>query len=399
MGKARPGGRTQPSRHVPPLTRIRRPLSLVGQVETALRQAIADGHFPSGKLPTEVELAEQLGVSRETVRLAAEVLQREGLVVKIRHRGTFTKAPGVPGHIKIVEPNVIGYLQADFLAPEGQEEIANRSISGLMLQGALEEACCAGFQIMVRHAPSTGWREACRQLTEAARLGGLICASYGEEKTLRRQAARGLPTVLLDEETTAPRVHSIRDDCAAGARQAVLHMSRLGHRRIAYAHWSRAEMNRWRPMGYRQGLREAGLPRRQAWEIPTKLTEPGARAMIEQLLALSPPVTALYCFNNTLAGYAVAELRRRGVRVPEDVSVLGGGGEEVPGLTCHQADWYRMGRTAVQVVLRSLADPGRTAVEHIMSPHTLHAGQTAAAPGGSTVGPKPGEVGRPKTRK
>lgn len=377
MTKSRPGG----SHAARPLARIGRPLSLIGQVEAALRQAIADGTFPSGKLPTEVELAEQLGVSRETVRLAAEVLQNEGLLVKIRHRGTFTRQPTVPGRIRAAEPNTIGYLQADFLAAEGQEEVANRSISGLMLQGALAEACRAGLQLVVRNAPSTGWHDACRQLTEAAPLRGLICASYGEEKTLRRLAARVLPTVLLDEETTTPGVHSIRDDCAAGAREAVLYLARLGHRRIAYAHWSRVEMNRWRPMGYRQGLREAGLPRRQVWEIPTQLTEPGARAMIEQLAALSPPVTALYCFNNTLAVYAVAELRRRGVRVPEDVSVLGGGGEEVPGLTCHQADWYEMGRAAVQVVLRNPAAHGRTTGEHLVSPHTLRTGQTAAAPG------------------
>ena len=64
------------------LGRVERPLSLVVQVEQALRQAIEDDRFPDGKLPPEVELAEQLGVGRETVRLAAEVLQREGLLLK-----------------------------------------------------------------------------------------------------------------------------------------------------------------------------------------------------------------------------------------------------------------------------------------------------------------------------
>jgi len=89
--KRRPA-KAQPSS----LDRLSRPLSMVAQVEQALRQAIAADCFPNGKLPTEVELAEQLGVSRETVRLAAEALQRDGLLVKIRHRGTFTQPPG--GH-------------------------------------------------------------------------------------------------------------------------------------------------------------------------------------------------------------------------------------------------------------------------------------------------------------
>jgi DNA-binding GntR family transcriptional regulator len=64
--------------------RIARPLSLVAQVEQLLREAISQGRFSGDRLPTEVELADQLGVSRETVRRATETLQREGLVVKFR---------------------------------------------------------------------------------------------------------------------------------------------------------------------------------------------------------------------------------------------------------------------------------------------------------------------------
>lgn len=58
--------------------RIIRPLSLAAQVEQVLRQAIAEGRWAGSRLPTEVALAEQLGVSRETVCRAADVLQRDG---------------------------------------------------------------------------------------------------------------------------------------------------------------------------------------------------------------------------------------------------------------------------------------------------------------------------------
>ena len=61
----------------PPLKagRIVRPLSLIVQVERILRDAIERGQFPGNRLPTEMELAEQLGASRETVRRAAETLR------------------------------------------------------------------------------------------------------------------------------------------------------------------------------------------------------------------------------------------------------------------------------------------------------------------------------------
>jgi DNA-binding LacI/PurR family transcriptional regulator len=374
--------RGRPPRPRPPaeFDRVRRPLSLVAQVELALRQAIAEDRFPDGKLPPLAALAGQLGVGRETVRVAAEALQHEGLLVKVRKRGTFTRPPLVAGQIQAVETKLLGYLQADFLVAPGQEEVANRGISGLMLQGALAEAGAAGFHLVAQHAPHTRWRQAARELYGGSRLRGLILASYCEDKLLRHLAARGLPTVLLDEDATVPHVHSVRDDSLDGARQAVLCLARLGHRRIAYAHWDRADMNRLRPLGYRQGLRDAGLPHRRRWEILTELTEPGARTLIDRFLALAPRPTALYCFNNTLAHFAVEELRRRGLRVPEDVSVLGAGGEDVPGLSCHQVDWYLMGRTAVRILLRALAATARPAAEHHLAPHALRLGRTTAAP-------------------
>ena len=358
------------------LGRVERPLSLVVQVEQALRQAIEDDRFPDGKLPPEVELAEQLGVGRETVRLAAEVLQREGLLFKVRRRGTFTRPPQTPGQIKPVESKRLGYLQTDFLGAQGMEEVANRAISGMMLQGALAEAGLAGFSLEVHHTPHTRWREAVSSLIENSRLRGLILASYAEEKMLRRLTARDLPIVLLDEDVNVPHIHSVRDDCFEGARMAVLHLAELGHRHIAYAHWQRDDQNRWRPMGFQRGLQDVGLPHRKQNEILTELTEAGAKKLIDRFLKLSVRPTALYCFNNTLANFAIAELQRRSVLVPNDVSIVGAGGEETPGLTCHQVDWYSMGRTAVQIMLRAIANLEQHKPEHYLSPHTLRLGKT-----------------------
>jgi LacI family transcriptional regulator len=355
--------------------RLDRPASLTARVEELLRRAVAEGRFPGGRLPTEVELAEQLGVSRETVRLAAETLQREGLLVKIRRRGTFLRQPELPERISAAPAQVLGYLQAGYSAPRGEEEAVTRVVSGLMLQGSLEEAGRAGLRLAVRHAPSTEIDRAFRMLCLEERVRGVVFASYGEEKLLRRVAGLGLPAVLLDHDLPLPRTSSVRDDSFEGARQAVLYLAELGHRRIAFANWHQADLNPWRVRGYRQGLRDAGLPRRRAWELATELTPEGARRCGAAFLNLAPRPTALYCFTNTLARLVIEELRARAVRVPRHVSVLGGGGEMVPGLACHQADWYAMGRLAVEVLLRGAAP------EHHLCPHTLYPGATVAAPG------------------
>src|SRR5207302_8572619 len=116
----------------PELGRLDRPLSLTARVEQMLREAIAAGRFRDGRLPTEVDLAEQLGVSRETVRLAAEVLQREGLLVKIRRKGTFTRSPPGPLQLQADGAKTLGYVQVEYRTSGGQQEEANRAISGLM---------------------------------------------------------------------------------------------------------------------------------------------------------------------------------------------------------------------------------------------------------------------------
>ena len=364
------------------IERITRPLSLQAQVEQILRDAIKEGRFPSDRLPTEVELADQLGVSRETVRRATETLQREGLVVKFRRKGTFTKSPGLSLQLRPAESTLLGYLQADYPASSGQEEMVTRAVSGLMLQGAIEEAGKAGFELVVRRAPQSQVSKAFQRLSNSARLRGIIFASYGEEKLLRHVASLGLPTVLLDHDLPLPRISTVRDDSLEGARQAVKLLADLGHRRIAIAHWHRTDLNPWRLTGYRQGLRDAKLPRRRTWELATELTDAGAEEVIVQLLKLNPRPTAILGFNNTIARSMMESLARHNLRVPEDISVMGLGGEEVPGLTCYQADWYGLGQRGMLVLLRTLNAAEPPEPEHHLFPHQLRKGQTTAAPAG-----------------
>ena len=78
-----------------PLGRLVRPQTLLSRTEQVLREAIQRGEFAGNRLPSAAELAEQLGVSRETVRLAQESLQREGLLVKYRRKGTLLQGPAM----------------------------------------------------------------------------------------------------------------------------------------------------------------------------------------------------------------------------------------------------------------------------------------------------------------
>jgi len=361
------------------LRRLSRPQSLVSQVEQILREAVKRGRFPGNRMPPATELAEQMGVSRETVRLAQEALQREGLLVKYRRKGTLLEPPALELGREARRSTVVGYLQADYPSAHGPEEVT-RATSGLLLQGALKEAGRAGYELVVRQSAHTEMDRAFEKLCAGTRLAGVIFASFGEEKLVRQALGAGLPTVLLDHDLNLPRVGTVREDSVQGARMAVEHLASIGHRRVAYANWRLADLNPWRRTGYRQGLRETGLPRRRAWELAAEITESGAAQLARDLLLLRPRPTALLCFNNTLARLVIEKLRRRGVRVPEDLSVVGGGGEPVGGLTCHQADWYAMGRRAVEVLVRAIDRGPGSSPEHHLFPYKLREGRTTAAP-------------------
>jgi DNA-binding LacI/PurR family transcriptional regulator len=345
-----------------------------------LREAIVKGEFAGSRLPTAAELAAQLGVSRETVRQAQESLQREGLLVKYRRRGTLLQPPAMSLKKGAVRSTLLGYLQADYPSHHGVDEAVTRTTSGLMMQGATREAGRSGYRLVVHHAPHTDMDRVIGQIGQEAPLRGVIFASFGEEKLVRRALGLGWPTVLLDHDLNLPRVSTVREDSVQGARLAVEHLAGLRHRRIAYAHWHLTDLNPWRTTGYRDGLRAARLPRRRSWELSAEITPAGAETLVQTVLALRPTPTALLCFNNTLAHLVIERLRRRRVRVPEDLTVMGMGGEEVSGLTCVQADWFAMGRCAVQILLRAISAGGEPPPEHRLFPYDLRPGSSTAAP-------------------
>lgn len=313
--------------------RIERPISLVAQVEKTLRSAISNSAFRDGRLPTALQLAEQFGVSRETVRLAFEALERDGLVVKRRRRGTFVNSPSIQRAMTVAAPSVLGYLQADYGTEQNEPEAVTRSCNCTMLEGALVEAGRNGYGLVVRSASPPELCRAFDELRTSFSLSGMIFASVAEEKFLKRVSGLSIPSVLLDHDLNLPQVSTIRGDSMENAERAVQHLVGLGHRQIACAQWQQSDLNPWFLRGYRESMRRAGLRRRKSWELSVNLNGSGAFEAVNQFLEMYPRPTAIVCFNNTFASYFIREVENRGLSVPTDLSVFGAGGESVVGLT------------------------------------------------------------------
>jgi len=149
------------------------------------------------------------------------------------------------------------------------------------------------------------------------------------------------------------------DDLAAG-RTAVQHLVDLGHRRIAMIRTSDTDGTTWssdllRTQAWRETLADAGLEAADELLVTeTYGVDAGARAMT-RLLALPEPPTAVFAYSDELAFAAVLHARAHGLRVPEDVSVMGIDGHplsELFGLTTVDQDVAAQGRAAAGIVVR-----------------------------------------------
>jgi len=247
-----------------------------------------------------------------------------------------------------------------------------------MLHGAIDAAGRSGMEVVVRGTPPEKSRTTFAELAARGRVRGAVVVSFADDKALRKLGGLRLPLVLLDHDLPAPKLSSLRDDSARGAAPAVEHLAQLGHRRIVDIHWRMEEPNVWRLRGYRDGMRARKLSVRRAYELAAAITPAGAEEAVATWAELSPRPTALVCFNNTPAAHMIDSLERRGVRVPEDSSVVGCGGADMIGLTMCQTDWYELGKQAMGMLLKA-AEPGSTpGVEHRVSSPTLRPGRTAA---------------------
>jgi len=166
------------------------------------------------------------------------------------------------------------------------------------------------------------------------------------------------------------RIPAVSAAHAAGADQAMKHLLSLGHTRIAAITgprgWKATEDRR---RGYYAALAAAGIMPNPELEVESNFEIAGGAVAAEQLLALPEPPTAIFCFNDNMAVGAMQTARKRGVGIPEDLSVVGFDDLEeaeivTPALTTIRQPLAEMGRIAVSLLMR-LLDNQRLEALHV----------------------------------
>jgi len=316
------------------------------QIAEQLRHQIAEGTLkPNDRLPSITELISEHGVSLHTIEKAHGVLELEGLIRREPGRGIFVDPPRQKA-------------QTGFLAYFSPNYHITRNIPyHTIIQQSIRQAVYkAGKYLTIVEDP--------REFPHWNLMEGLLISDMGHYN--RNDLKKCLPpnlsrvNILFDD----PGIHSVMADDADGMRQAVEHLLLLGHKRIGHLSHLQHSLLQQRYHTYVETLNDHQITPLPEW-IYSKILpqfpnyyEYGYYAMQQWLnegwekLGL----TAIIAQNDPAAIGMIEALKKYGLQVPQDVSIVGFDGVNESAvspleLTTISVPLERLGQTAVKVLL------------------------------------------------
>lgn len=254
---------------------------------------------------------------------------------------------------------------------------------GLALRGIEIELSAAGYSpLFVSGHWNAEEEQRCIDVLQSRRVDGIIILTGRLSDTALRNLSKTMPVVVTGRNLTAPNLYSLDFNNFEGARLATQHLLDLGHRDIAFISGDPIHpdaMERLR--GYRAALKAAGVRFKPALVLPGKYQEESGLVAVEQLIASREHFTAVFAANDQMAFGAALGLYRQGLRVPDDVSLVGldnlaGAAHAIPPLTTvHQAA-DDLGRLAATSLLQLLT--GQTPDATLPEPRLIVRSSTRA---------------------
>jgi DNA-binding LacI/PurR family transcriptional regulator len=206
------------------------------------------------------------------------------------------------------------------------------------------------------------------------------------EPELLRLTAAGLPVVLVDARGDG--VPSVTTDDVAGGAIATQHLVDLGHRSIGFIGHDADNpfgftSGAQRELGYSQVLASAGLPHRPELVRHGPHDQAVAETLAGELLSLPDPPTAVFASSDVQAIGVLAAAATRGVRVPEDLSVIGYDDIELARyveLTTIRQSLFESGRLGARLLLEAVSGGEPAPVEHVLPFELIERATTGRAP-------------------
>jgi DNA-binding LacI/PurR family transcriptional regulator len=350
---------------------FKNPQQLSSQIIAILEQKIVNKEIKIGeKLPTQEELSRIFNVSINTAKEALSNLARDGYVVRRRKHGTVVVNSRVKKGLDLARKNEIAIVNCAVDINNPADDARYRQI----IRGIEERAKEKGIYLLTITVKNN---EDIPFLTEKQKdIAGLIVVDSITMQNYRLIKSMKIPFVLIgdlyDKVLTEPEVNMIVNNDFQSTYLATKHLVGLGHRRIGYLSpflnkysWHIEKMK-----GYETALKESGVSYDRNLVIETGNTDnlSVGIAKTRELLQKSVVFTALVCNEPELCVGTKKALEEAGMKVPEDVSIVGIPG--TPDFTSISYDSKEMGRVAVEKLIECQTNPdwkpGRVLVPHKM---------------------------------
>jgi len=278
-------------------------------------------------------------VSHETAQRIREIAREKGYRPSAVARSLVTRRTKTIGVVvtRIADPFIAEVVN-------GIEEVANDHGYSVFLANSNANP---DREVKVVH--SFHERRVDGILVTASRVGALYMPLLTEMR---------VPTVLINNQHPGEFVHSVMIDNVTASSQATEHLIQLGHKRIAYIgdqYGFQSDTERF--AGYRRALEIADVPFLPGLIAHGDGNAEGGMHAMQKLLETVDPPTAVFCYNDMSALGALRSIRAKGMRVPEDISVVGFDDLFIasytnPALTTISQPMKQMGSTAMEILLK-----------------------------------------------
>lgn len=322
--------------------------------------------------PTMEDVAARAGVSRALV----SIVYRDAPGASDATRARVLEAGEALGYRPDHRARLLGRTRTRLL---GVTFDVQAPFHGALVEALYSAADSTGYDLALSAvAPTRGEARAIQSLLDY-RCEALILLGPQLSSGSLADLATNQPVIAVGRKVKATGVDVVRTDDAAGARLAVEHLVELGHRHILHVDGGKAPGSAERRTGYRTAMRRAGL---------TPVIHPGGRTEDDGVDAahtfLEAPgvTTAVVLFNDRSAVGFLDTIRHAGLRVPEDLSIIGYDNNTAAtlshiDLTTIAQSPTALAKLATEHATARLITPTTTPTEEVVAPYLIPRSTTA----------------------
>lgn len=314
--------------------------------------------------PTIHDIARELKISASTVSRALSDNPRISLKTKEKIKAVADSMGYRPNtlasNLRNKKSNTIGIVVP----------LINRHFFSSVISGVEDVAFAAGFNVVISQSNDLAEKEInIVQSMFSNRIDGLIISIAMQTNTfehLKIFRKKNIPLVFFDRVVPEIETNKIVVDDFAGGFRVTQHLIEQGYQRIAHLAGPQNLITYFdRKNGYIEALVKNGIQYDESLVLINTLTSDEGISAVKQLMKLPSPPDAIFCGNDTTALSSMIYLRDQGIRIPEDIGIVGFSNEPFskvvsPSISTIAQPGFQMGQKAAEMLIRQIENKERT---------------------------------------